>query len=70
MTKTEERQNKYAELILKAGLGFKKGMCISITAEIESYPFARKVAQKAYEMGAKYVYIEPFKTFRRLRYGP
>ena len=59
MTKTEERQNKYAELILKAGLGFKKGMCISITAEIEAYPFARKVAEKAYEMGAKYVYIEP-----------
>lgn len=59
MTKTEERQKKYARLILEAGLGFKKDMCISITAEIEAYPFARLVAETAYEMGAKYVYIEP-----------
>lgn len=59
MTKKEERQIKYARLILEAGLGFKKNMCISITAEIEAYPFARLVAKTAYEMGAKYVFIEP-----------
>lgn len=59
MTKLEEKQMKYAKLILEAGLGFKKDMCISITCEIEAYPFARLLAEKAYEMGAKYVFIEP-----------
>lgn len=58
MEKNKVRELKYARLILEAGLGFKKDMCLSITVEPQGYSFAQLIAKTAYEMGAKYVFIE------------
>ncbi len=46
---------KYADVVVKVGLNFRKGQKLSIRAIIEDAPFVRKVAESAYKAGAQYV---------------
>lgn len=47
--------SKYADVVVKVGLNLRRGQKLSIRAIIEDAPFVRKVAEKAYNAGAKYV---------------
>lgn len=49
---------KYASLILKTGVNLQSGQGLIINAPIEAISFVRLVVEKAYELGAKNVYIE------------
>jgi len=53
----ERSLDKYAELVLKKGINFQSGGIIKITATIEGYDLAKKITEKAYQMGAKKVKI-------------
>ncbi len=46
---------KYADVVVKVGLNFRKGQRLSIRAIIDDAPFVRKVAESAYKAGAQYV---------------
>lgn len=50
--------NRYAELIVRVGLNLRKGQSLFINSNLDSASFARKVVQKAYEAGAKQVYVD------------
>ncbi|CDQ38228.1 MULTISPECIES: aminopeptidase [Virgibacillus] len=50
-------QEKYAALALRTGVNLQKGQALMINAPIEGADFTRKVARKAYELGAKNVHI-------------
>ncbi len=54
----EQKLDKYAELVVKVGVNIQEGQMLVISSSIESAPFTRKVVKKAYEAGAKHVYIE------------
>ena len=54
----EQRLRKYAELVVKVGVNIQEGQILSISSSIESAPFTRQVVKKAYEAGAKQVYVE------------
>lgn len=54
----KELLEKYASLILKKGVNVQKGQPVFITAPIEGADFARIVARKAYELGAKNVHVQ------------
>lgn len=54
----EEYAVKLADLVLTKGLAFKKGQCLQVVTAPESYEYARVFAEKAYERGAKFVYID------------
>lgn len=56
MSKQETLQ-KYAELALKRGVNLQKDQMLVVNAPVESANFARLVAKKAYEIGAKTVHI-------------
>ncbi|MDP4160290.1 MAG: aminopeptidase [Bacillota bacterium] len=49
---------KYASLIVKTGLNLQNKQTLVITAPIECAPFARLVAEKAYQEGARDVVIQ------------
>ncbi|MGL1893547.1 MAG: aminopeptidase [Spirochaetaceae bacterium] len=49
---------KYADLIVKIGLNIQKGQNLIITTPIECADFARIVMQKAYEVGAREVFVK------------
>ncbi|MEL3909362.1 MAG: aminopeptidase [Treponemataceae bacterium] len=44
---------KYAELILKAGLNIKEGESFTLSVQEETLPLARVIAKQAYKMGVK-----------------
>ncbi|WP_431802887.1 aminopeptidase [Halobacillus andaensis] len=54
---SREKLEKYAELALKTGVNLQDDQRLMINSNIEGAPFTRIVARKAYEMGAKDVYI-------------
>ncbi|MEN1758984.1 aminopeptidase [Anoxynatronum sibiricum] len=54
----QERFNKYAALIVKAGVNLQQGQTLVITAPIETAAFARMVAEQAYEAGAREVVMD------------
>ncbi|WP_101842289.1 aminopeptidase [Halobacillus sp. Marseille-P3879] len=54
---SQEKLEKYAELALKTGVNLQDDQRLMINSNIEGAPFTRIVARKAYEMGAKDVYI-------------
>lgn len=56
MSKQETLQ-KYAELALKRGVNLQKDQMLVVNAPVESANFARLVAKRAYEIGAKTVHI-------------
>lgn len=53
----EQKLEKYATLAITVGANLKKGQLVMITADISSSEFARLVAKKAYEYGAKDVFF-------------
>ncbi len=48
---------KYAELVLVKGINVQKEQAVVVSAPIEGADFARMLAKKAYELGAKNVHI-------------
>lgn len=54
----EDFDRLYASLILDIGLNFKANSALLISCSYEHYEFARFVAKKAYEKGAKFVEIK------------
>ena len=50
-------QEKYADLVLQIGVNLQKNQALVINAPIEGATFARLMAKKAYELGAKDVHI-------------
>lgn len=54
----KEYADKLANLVLIKGLAFKNGQCLQVVTAPESYEYARVLAERAYEMGAKFVYID------------
>ncbi|MCP3027461.1 aminopeptidase [Halobacillus sp. A5] len=54
---SQEKLEKYAELALRTGVNLQKDQRLMINSNVEGAPFTRVVAGKAYEMGAKDVYI-------------
>ncbi|MCP3031045.1 aminopeptidase [Halobacillus sp. A1] len=54
---SQDQLEKYAELALKTGVNLQNDQRLMINSSVEGAPFTRVVARKAYEMGAKDVYI-------------
>lgn len=52
-----ELQEKYAELALKTGVNLQKNQALMINAPLEGADFTKLVVRKAYELGAKDVYV-------------
>lgn len=50
-------QEKYAELVLRMGVNIQQDQTLVINGPIEGATFVRRVAKKAYELGAKDVHI-------------
>ncbi|MCA0988382.1 aminopeptidase [Guptibacillus algicola] len=53
----QEMLQKYAELALKRGVNLQENQMLVVNAPVESANFARLVAKRAYEIGAKTVHI-------------
>ncbi len=53
-----EKYEKYAEVLLKKGLGIKKNQPLFISAPMENYEFVRILTKKAYEYGVVDIYYE------------
>ncbi|CAG9612345.1 Aminopeptidase 2 [Bacillus rhizoplanae] len=49
---------KYAALAVNVGVNIQPGQTLNISAPIEAAPFVRLVTKKAYESGAKHVYVD------------
>jgi len=58
MNTFETNLEKYADLAVRVGVNIQKGQTLVVNSPISAAFFARKVAQKAYEAGAKNVHIE------------
>lgn len=58
MNNFEKLLDKYAELSVKIGVNLQKNQTLVINSPIECADFTRKIAQKAYEAGAKNVHVE------------
>ncbi|ANU23982.1 aminopeptidase [Planococcus donghaensis] len=58
MTSFNEKLARYAELAIKVGVNIQPGQQLYIAASIDSAPFVRLLAQKAYETGAKQVHVD------------
>lgn len=58
MTNFEEKLDRYAELAVAVGVNIQPGQQLYIGASIEAAPFARLVAKKAYEAGAREVHVD------------
>ena len=54
----EQTLEKYAALAVNVGVNIQPGQTLSIGAPIEAAPFVRLVTKKAYESGAKHVYVD------------
>ncbi|WP_336881508.1 aminopeptidase [Priestia koreensis] len=69
MSTFEENLEKYAELAVKVGVNIQPGQTLLVNAAIHTAPFVRKVVEKAYEVGAKHVYVDwSDETVARLKY--
>lgn len=51
-------QERYAELIIRAGINLQPGQGVSLRAELEHAPFVRRLVRAAYRAGAKYVAVQ------------
>ena len=58
MNHFEKNLEKYAELIVKSGINIQKGQTLVVRGPIQAAYFVRKVAQSAYDAGAKDVHVE------------
>ena len=48
----------YAELIVKAGIGLKKGQPVIVNAPVEQEEFVAMIVDECYKNGAKTVYVD------------
>ncbi|WP_438444932.1 aminopeptidase [Gorillibacterium sp. sgz5001074] len=65
----ETYMDRYAELIVRIGLNLQQGQSLFVNANLDSAPFARKVVRKAYEAGARQVYVDwNDETVTRIKY--
>lgn len=58
MNRFETMLENYADLAVRVGVNVQPGQTLVVTATLSAADFVRKVARKAYEAGAKHVYIE------------
>jgi aminopeptidase len=58
MSTFQEKLEKYAALAVEVGVNLQKGQTLVVTAPLETVEFARLIAKKAYEIGAKHVKID------------
>ena len=58
MSSFENKLEKYAALAVEVGVNIQKGQDLYIAASTESVDFVRLVTKKAYEVGAKTVYVD------------
>jgi aminopeptidase len=57
MTTLETNLEKYAELLIKVGVNIQPGQVLRIESPLECADLTRKLVQKAYQAGAKYVQV-------------
>ncbi len=55
MVNLEYNLEKYAELAVKVGINLKVNEGLIVSGNVDTLPLARKIMQKAYELGAKHV---------------
>lgn len=58
MATFEENVEKYADLAVKTAVNIQKNQTLLIYASIDSADFVRNVTEKAYQAGAKHVYVD------------
>jgi aminopeptidase len=58
LVSSEELQRRYAELAVRVGANVGEGQDVIIAAYVEQAPFARALAEAAYEAGARYVTVQ------------
>ncbi|MCH1626978.1 aminopeptidase [Fredinandcohnia quinoae] len=58
MTNFDQMLEKYADLAVRVGVNIQKGQNLNINAPISTVDYVRKVVKKAYEAGARNVYVE------------
>ncbi|RSL29480.1 aminopeptidase [Salibacterium salarium] len=58
MSHFDEKFNNYASLAIKKGVNIQEGQTLFISAPITSSEFVRTLAEKAYDAGAKNVYVD------------
>ncbi|UCZ53103.1 aminopeptidase [Bacillus shivajii] len=58
MGQFEQKLEKYAELAVKIGVNIQKGQTLVVSAPVTSADLVRKIAEKAYDTGAKNVHVE------------
>ncbi len=58
MNSFEENLLKYASLAVEVGVNVQPGQTLMITAPITAADFVRKIVKRAYEIGAKIVYVD------------
>ncbi|SDW98108.1 aminopeptidase [Marininema mesophilum] len=54
----QKKLEKYAELAVKVGINVQPGQTLVVNASIQVADLVRKIVKKAYEAGAKHVYVE------------
>lgn len=68
-----DRLDRYAAVLLDVGLQFQPGQDLAVNGQIEHAPFARALAEQAYQRGAHYVdiwYWDPHAKRSRVRHAP
>ncbi|MGM9987749.1 MAG: aminopeptidase [Bacillaceae bacterium] len=58
MSNFEQQLEKYAELAITTGVNIQEGQTLQISASFEAAPLVRKIAEKAYLRGAKFVTVD------------
>lgn len=58
MKNLKDNLDKYADLAVRTGVNIQKGQTLILSSPIEAAEFARIIVKKAYEAGAKNVYVE------------
>ncbi|TVY10675.1 aminopeptidase [Paenibacillus cremeus] len=58
MQDLDKNLEKYAELLVRVGVNIQPGQTLIIQSPLETVQLTRKIVQKAYEAGAKYVQVE------------
>ena len=58
MSSFEKNLEIYAELVVKVGVNVQQGQTVVVNANLHDAPFIRLLAKKAYETGAKHVYVD------------
>ena len=69
----DERLARYARLAVEVGVNLQPGQLLRIAAHPDHLPFARAIAEVAYEAGARYVevlYADPHVRRSRIRHAP